>query len=1596
MRLLEKHRLNDPNIMIYKRKPNRKTFIYVFLIVIISAIYLWYFFIYIKNNENLLTAKGYRILSRIENNIKSKLDDQHIRLKNYGISLNESTEYLDFISYDDNIKAFIQFVTNYINSNKNISGSELERIISSYSSIAIQYNNYLKELSLSYPEKDFRNIDQCIECYISNSIEEIKKLNDAYKSSKNDTIGFINVFFKNEFENSKRALSNNFTIVEEIKSKNLLVTELDKENIIIDKNDSTNFTFQIIPQYEINIQDTQSKKANSFLNKSQYPYYLTFPVEQNNYSENNQNEILSIKNKYYMPLRLFMIDIVMSDFFDEIAIFTHPHNEKEKTGSPIADFTKLVPVYNTKDSHVQKDMQISNCIKDTCFIGPFSYNIRIADVSYKALVKPVKIYDLEFIIVGYANKNMLDRKAKSINPYILLLISSAIVLLIFAFPFFKLFLLNKNERLTASDIYFSAISLIFGSAFLLFFIVNLYNHFFVDRYTTKKNLSVLSNTINKEFKSEICNAYNQLILSKNLLLKYQDVIYDNNIIPLFTDTLYKSSIIDKNNEFLFIGDDGRVKLHASYGPQDKSNSLNVFVNNREYFNRVVDNDMYRIIRLDSSKNSKLAKGICKVIKKDTIHFFLQSLYSWKTGKPEVVISRSVLDSIPGIKVSAIAIENFKSLFNPILPLGYQFCIIDKNGEVQFHSDIKRNLRENFFKEVGERNRLLSAIHSDIPEYMELRYNEEIQRVFVSPIHGMNMSLVVMHSATITQLQNFMIILYCIAIWVAIMFLIIIITLIVKIVSHKETRLKTKHFSYSWLLPIRWKSKYIYKINLNYILIVVETLILFTLNSILAAVLFHAFIILFTSITNFYLFESKDKDIIENNYFQNVFKDLNSKLFAHQLIHWLLILFIIVLLYHINKILILIIISILLIFYISSRSGIKFLTNNYGTLKTKKLSPLFGFYNAYTKFVFTWLIIVAIIPTLWYYRINTLVENDTWGRASMFYMGNKIEQLFKTDKEKNLNNVQFYADNLGYEIIKNDSSAYNKFKRFAQKEESLDSIQNNFFEDLRVGTGPLYFDGIYIPIINMVENNRNTIMGWIKKNDYINYAKVLFFEQSDSEQYFVINKAKSNLFRSFFKLPIIEIISFTFVALFGIFIYLLFVNWVTKMLANKALNQKLYKIFSSKALYDLGILKNNRRYFITSPPGSGLTRKLVDLYRKDKRLRTLVIDLHKSDYSEEIDKIEKGRIEVIIIKSFDYNLFNFEKNKVKIELFEILTQKQDLTVLVRSAVEIDYLFELYDKCIHECQARGSEYASYVIELDKWESLFRNFIQLHLPMDCLKEQYVKDVSDYGKEKDILERSEELYSKLEINYKEELDKSQKLWTLKELINQMQIDELKKYTCKYRKNDLQQYLKVKKNENINVVDIKDSNIPKVNLSEEEWIELLEDVTKKEFDIKIFSKKVEEKLIFQVQRLANTYYHSIWNNCSNSEKLLIYDLAEDGLLNSSDTLPLKNLYHKGIILFDEEGRPCLFNKSFANFILESSKIEEAKSLELEYSKQGDWSTYKVVLITIIFALVVFFILAEDRFLSQFSAISSMILAVIPALIRASQGLLSLNLFKSS
>ncbi len=74
-----------------------------------------------------------------------------------------------------------------------------------------------------------------------------------------------------------------------------------------------------------------------------------------------------------------------------------------------------------------------------------------------------------------------------------------------------------------------------------------------------------------------------------------------------------------------------------------------------------------------------------------------------------------------------------SLFNPVLPAGSGFCVIETSGRVLFHSDSRRNLRENFILETERNTRLKNALQNRIRDDFDCPYLNQPHHLAIEPV-----------------------------------------------------------------------------------------------------------------------------------------------------------------------------------------------------------------------------------------------------------------------------------------------------------------------------------------------------------------------------------------------------------------------------------------------------------------------------------------------------------------------------------------------------------------------------------------------------------------------------------------------------------------------------------------------------------------------------------------------------------------------------------------------------------------------------------------------------------------------------------------------
>jgi hypothetical protein len=101
--------------------------------------------------------------------------------------------------------------------------------------------------------------------------------------------------------------------------------------------------------------------------------------------------------------------------------------------------------------------------------------------------------------------------------------------------------------------------------------------------------------------------------------------------------------------------------------------------------------------------------------------------------------------------------------------------------------------------------------------------------------------------------------------------------------------------------------------------------------------------------------------------------------------------------------------------------------------------------------------------------------------------------------------------------------------------------------------------------------------------------------------------------------------------------------------------------------------------------------------------------------------------------------------------------------------------------------------------------------------------------------------------------------------------------------------------------------------------------------------------------------YFSVWHSLSLKERFIVYDLAEDGLMNARDSFMLMKLKRKGILSYNRNTyRMELFHRSFKLFVKRGVSIKEIINIERFSKKNGSWGQIRLALLLLILAMLLF------------------------------------------
>lgn len=122
---------------------------------------------------------------------------------------------------------------------------------------------------------------------------------------------------------------------------------------------------------------------------------------------------------------------------------------------------------------------------------------------------------------------------------------------------------------------------------------------------------------------------------------------------------------------------------------------------------------------------------------------------------------------------------------------------------------------------------------------------------------------------------------------------------------------------------------------------------------------------------------------------------------------------------------------------------------------------------------------------------------------------------------------------------------------------------------------------------------------------------------------------------------------------------------------------------------------------------------------------------------------------------------------------------------------------------------------------------------------------------------------------------------------------------------------------------------------------------------------KLSEKHVNQYrQNINREWCHSyIWKNLTIYEKIVLYDLADDGLMNRNNLKIIGQLTDKKLILI--KPLPIIFDRDFREYIYQHISKSEIKKIETKLGLTGNWLNAKYLILLVLIPLAAFIFISQ-------------------------------------
>lgn len=393
-------------------------------------------------------------------------------------------------------------------------------------------------------------------------------------------------------------------------------------------------------------------------------------------------------------------------------------------------------------------------------------NVQLAGTDYKLFLQPVRLtlsdredkdrQGVRWLVCGLTRTDHFRDETFAVSYTVLIFFVFGVLLAVLSWPLLKLKLMGPKDRLRRADLALTAASALLGTATITFVLLDAHTYLSLED-TLDQHLEAFSSDIKSNVHEELGRAVDQLAQlnermshlpkaeqtdatkalegSKNASAEKAES--PNGAPPplsarrdiLRGDLDWRQSPYPYFNNATWTDPKGEQRIKWTTQP---ATTAFVNVSARQFFKDAQD-----------SRTWKLNYG------GKNYEYTFELIDSKNTGKNIAIIATRV----PGSTWVSNLDTRMLSLMGVVLPGGFGYAVIDADGQVLFHSDEVKNLKEQFFAECENDRRLRAAVLTRTDRFVNANYLGKGHTLFVSPLPGTPWVLVTFRDKQIARTIN---------------------------------------------------------------------------------------------------------------------------------------------------------------------------------------------------------------------------------------------------------------------------------------------------------------------------------------------------------------------------------------------------------------------------------------------------------------------------------------------------------------------------------------------------------------------------------------------------------------------------------------------------------------------------------------------------------------------------------------------------------------------------------------------------------------------------------------------------------------------------